>query len=186
MRSLVRPSIVAPVVAVLLAGAGSAAAGGRLDLVDDGRARSPAALVEALDPAGVDARRLPGQPDGAAIGVSVPVLPEQPPGVTGEPTYFVAGPGVAAVWRRTTGMPQLVVARASVPDELPVAAILASLADDGRVETSTARIGGNPATVLSTSDGSLAAVVWTDSGVTTLVGGWFDADEIVAIAGSVR
>ncbi len=53
------------------------------------------------------------------------------------------------------------------------------------VETSTAEVGGVPATVLESRDQALAAVVWVDEGVVTLVGGALGADEVLDVAGDL-
>ena len=54
------------------------------------------------------------------------------------------------------------------------------------VETSAAEVGGLPATVLESRDQALAAVVWVDDGVVTLVGGALGADEVLDVAGNLR
>jgi hypothetical protein len=179
MRLLSRPPIVGLILAVLLAGAGTAAAGGRLDLFDapdDHQAR----------PFGV--RRVDLATASAAAeerGFVLPAPGAMPRGVTGDPAYLVAGPGVAAVWGPPDGPPRLIVGRAIVPEDFPVVSAIAALADD-RLTTTAARVGGSSATVLATPDGALSAVVWLDGEVTTVVAGSFTADEIVAIAGSVE
>jgi hypothetical protein len=77
-----------------------------------------------------------------------------------------------------------------------VAAQLRTFTEDGatlplpvpadEVTTSTARVNGVPATVLTTRDRTLAAVVWVDDGVLTAVAGSLDADEVLAIARDLR
>jgi hypothetical protein len=77
-----------------------------------------------------------------------------------------------------------------------VAAQLRTFAADGstlplpvpadRFTTSTAKVGGVPATVLQTRDRTLAAVVWVDDGVLTVVAGSLDSDEVLAVAGGLR
>jgi len=54
------------------------------------------------------------------------------------------------------------------------------------VTTSSAQVHGAPATVLSTRDRTIAAVVWADDGVVTAVVGSLDADEVLAIARDLR
>jgi hypothetical protein len=51
-----------------------------------------------------------------------------------------------------------------------------------RVVTSSAQVDGEPATVLTARDRSMAAVVWVDDGVVTAVAGSLDADEVLSIA----
>jgi len=53
------------------------------------------------------------------------------------------------------------------------------------VETSEAEVGGLPATVLESRDQTLAAVVWVDEGVVTLVGGTLSTDEVLGLAGDL-
>jgi hypothetical protein len=55
-----------------------------------------------------------------------------------------------------------------------------------RVTTSSARVHGAPATVLATRDRSLAAVVWVEDGVLTVVGGALDRGEVLAVARGLR
>jgi hypothetical protein len=54
------------------------------------------------------------------------------------------------------------------------------------VATSDAVVNGLPATVLTSRDGSMAAVVWVDDGVLTAVAGALGADEVVPIARELR
>ena len=81
-----------------------------------------------------------------------------------------------------------------VPDD--VAAQLRTFTGDGstlplpvpadQVTTSSAQVNGVPATVLATRDRTLAAVVWVDDGVVTVVAGSLDADEVLAVARGLR
>lgn len=52
--------------------------------------------------------------------------------------------------------------------------------------TSTAEVAGTQATVLSTRDRSMAAIVWVDDGVVTAVAGVVDAEEVLSIARNLR
>ncbi|WNV76879.1 hypothetical protein [Geodermatophilus sp. DSM 44513] len=54
------------------------------------------------------------------------------------------------------------------------------------VETSEASVGGLPATVLESRDQALAAVVWVEDGVVTLVGGSLSPDEVLDVAAELR
>ncbi|PRX45175.1 hypothetical protein B0I33_110275 [Prauserella shujinwangii] len=56
---------------------------------------------------------------------------------------------------------------------------------DGLVTTSTADVGGAPATVLTSRDGLLAGVVWVDDGIVTAVGGPLTDDEVLSVAREV-
>jgi hypothetical protein len=47
-------------------------------------------------------------------------------------------------------------------------------------------VDGHPATLLSSRDGLLAAVVWVDDGIVTAVGGSVSPDEVVAVASDLR
>ena len=144
-------------------------------------------------------------------------LPPPPPGLDGSRFRLVAGPGVAAVWSSTSGVPALLVGRAIAPTahssgipfetardyvlSLPglpedVAAQLHSFSGDAttlplpvpvaEVTSSAAEIDGAPATVLSSRDGTMAAVVWVDDGVVTAVAGSLSADEVLSVARGLR
>ncbi|MDQ7904090.1 hypothetical protein RB614_06080 [Phytohabitans sp. ZYX-F-186] len=52
--------------------------------------------------------------------------------------------------------------------------------------SSAADVGGRPATVLTSRDGTLAAVVWVDAGVVTAVAGSLSADEVLSVARGLR
>jgi hypothetical protein len=54
------------------------------------------------------------------------------------------------------------------------------------VTTSSAQVNGRSATVLTTRDRTMAAVVWVDDGVVTAVAGALDADEVLSIARELR
>jgi len=56
----------------------------------------------------------------------------------------------------------------------------------GRVSASTSDVDGAPATVLTTRDRTLAAVVWVRAGVVTAVAGSLDADEVLTVARGLR
>jgi hypothetical protein len=57
---------------------------------------------------------------------------------------------------------------------------------DERVKTSAANIGGVPATVLTSRDGTLAGVVWVKDGVVTAVAGSLNEDEVLDVARGLR
>ena len=144
-------------------------------------------------------------------------LPPPPPGLDGSQVRLVAGPGLAAIWSQSAGVPALVVGRAVAPTafssgvgfeavrdyllSLPglpddVAARLGVFTADGdtlplpvpadRVTTSSAQVGGVPATVLTTRDRTMAGVVWVEDGVVTAVAGSLDVDEVLSIARGLR
>jgi hypothetical protein len=54
------------------------------------------------------------------------------------------------------------------------------------VTSSTTDVAGSPATVLTSKDGTLAAVVWVRDGVLTGVGGSLSTDEVLAVARGLR
>jgi hypothetical protein len=54
------------------------------------------------------------------------------------------------------------------------------------VTSSTADVGGAPATVLTSRDGLFAAVVWVEDGVMTGVAGMLSADEVLSVARGLR
>jgi hypothetical protein len=55
-----------------------------------------------------------------------------------------------------------------------------------RMTSSPADVGGVPATVLSSRDGVMAAVVWVDGGFVTAVAGSLSADEVLSVARGLR
>ncbi|MDP8937697.1 MAG: hypothetical protein M3O23_08215, partial [Actinomycetota bacterium] len=55
-----------------------------------------------------------------------------------------------------------------------------------RMTTSSAHVGGVPATVLTSRDRLLAAVVWVDDGMVTVVAGSLDRGEVLSIARELR
>jgi hypothetical protein len=145
------------------------------------------------------------------------VLPPPPAGLDGSRLRLQAGPGVAAVWSQSTGVPTLVVARVVAPTVdssgvpfdtvkkylLSLPGIPAALADQLRdlsadggtlplpvpaelVTTSTADVGGNEATVLTSRNGLFAGVVWVKDGVMTGVAGSLSADELLSVARDLR
>ncbi|GAA1016394.1 hypothetical protein Aple_020190 [Acrocarpospora pleiomorpha] len=59
-------------------------------------------------------------------------------------------------------------------------------ASDEWLTSSAADVGGAPATVLTTRDGTLAAVIWTDDGVVTAVAGSMSGDEVLSVARGLR
>jgi hypothetical protein len=147
-------------------------------------------------------------------------LPSPPPGLDGSQFRLVAGPGLAAVWSEARGVPALVVARAVAPTayssgipfetardyllSLPglpedVASQLRSFSGDAttlplpvpaELETSSAEVGGVPATVLTSQDGTMAGVIWVDEGpqgsIVTAVAGSLSGDEVLSVARGLR
>ena len=77
-----------------------------------------------------------------------------------------------------------------------VAAQLRTFAADGstlplpvpadEVRSSPADVNGAPATVLTTRDRTMAAVVWVEDGMVTAVAGSLDADEVLEVARNLR
>jgi hypothetical protein len=55
-----------------------------------------------------------------------------------------------------------------------------------RVDTSSAQVHGQSATVLATRDKSMAAVVWVEDGEVTVVAGSLDTDEVLAVARGLK
>ena len=55
-----------------------------------------------------------------------------------------------------------------------------------RITTSSTQVGGLPATVMTSRDRLLAAVVWVDDGVVTVVAGSLDPVEVVSVARNLR
>ncbi|MBM2615437.1 hypothetical protein JIG36_07645 [Actinoplanes sp. LDG1-06] len=77
-----------------------------------------------------------------------------------------------------------------------VAGQLRSFSADGRtlplhvmpeeLTSKPADVGGNPATLLTSTDEVLATVLWVDDGVVTLVAGSLSADEVLTVARGLR
>jgi hypothetical protein len=140
-------------------------------------------------------------------------FPPPPPGLDGSRFRLAAGPGLAMVWSEARGVPAMVVARAVAPTadssgipfetardylltlpSLPedVAAQLRRFSGDGRtlplpvqsdeLESSAADVGGAPATVLTSRDGTMAGVIWIDDGIVNAVAGSLSADEVLSVA----
>jgi hypothetical protein len=57
---------------------------------------------------------------------------------------------------------------------------------DEQVSTSTADVGGVPATVLASRDGTLAAVIWVKDRIITAVAGSLSEDEVLDVARGLR
>ncbi|GAA0402151.1 hypothetical protein Acor_60370 [Acrocarpospora corrugata] len=55
-----------------------------------------------------------------------------------------------------------------------------------RLASSTADVGGVPATVLTSRNGVMAGVVWVDDGIVTAVAGSLSADEVLSVARGLR
>jgi hypothetical protein len=55
-----------------------------------------------------------------------------------------------------------------------------------RLNSSSTRVGGVPATLLTDKGGTMAAVVWVDSGIVTGVAGTLPSDEVLAVARGLR
>ena len=56
----------------------------------------------------------------------------------------------------------------------------------GEETTSTADVGGIPATVLAMRDGTMAGVIWVENGVVTAVAGSLSVDEVLSVARGLR
>jgi hypothetical protein len=55
-----------------------------------------------------------------------------------------------------------------------------------RMQTSTADVGGVPATVLTSRQGTISAVVWVHNGIVTAVAGSMSAGEVLSVARELR
>ncbi len=103
------------------------------------------------------------------------------------PTAFSSGVPFETVRDYLLSLPGL-------PDD--VAAELRTFTADGatlplpvpadQVTTSSAEVDGKQATVLATRDRTMAAVVWVDAGVVTVVAGALDTDEVLEVARGLR
>ncbi len=150
-------------------------------------ARSAAESGSALPP-------LPPGLDGSQVrlvaGPGVAAIWRQP---TGVPALFVGRAEAPSAF--STGVPfetvrDYLLSLPGLPEN--VAAQLRTFTADGstlplpvpadRMTTSSARVGDVPATVLASRDRLLAAVVWVDDGVVTVVAGSLGAGEVLSIA----
>ena len=118
-----------------------------------------------------------------------------PPGLDGAQVRLQAGPGIAAVWSQSLGLPRLIVASAVAPTVTSSGASSEAIRDylqslpglpDGRLTTSTTEVDGVPATVFTTDDQIFAAVVWSKDGTVTAVAGTLGTGEILSVAGNLR
>ena len=157
----------------------------------DRAAQAAAAAGETLPPPppGLDgsAVRLVAGPGLAQVWSSGSGAPALVVGRAVAPTAFSSGARFETVRDYLLSLPGL-------PDD--VAAQLRTFAADGstlplpipkdQVTTSSATVDGRPATVLTTKDRTLAAVVWVDDSVVTVVAGSLDEDELLTIAGDLH
>jgi hypothetical protein len=54
------------------------------------------------------------------------------------------------------------------------------------MSSSAAEVGGQPATLLTSRDGALAAVVWVEDGIVTAVAGLLSADDVLSVANGLQ
>ncbi len=154
-------------------------------------AQAAAEAGEALPPppTGLDGSsvRLDAGPGLAQVWSSSVGAPALVVGRAVAPTAFSSGVPFETVRDYLLSLPGL-------PDD--IAAQLRTFTADGatlplpvpadEVNTSSAQVDGEPATVLETRDRTLAAVVWVDEGVVTLVAGSLDVDEVLSVARNLR
>ena len=157
----------------------------------DKAARAAAAEGQVLPPP-------PPGIDGSALrleaGPGVAAMWSQP---TGVPTLVVARVVAPKVY--SSGVPfatvrDYLLSLPGLPDGL--ATQLRDLSQDAAtlplpvpaelVTTSTADVGGSPATVLTSRNGLFAGVVWVEDGVMTGVAGSLSADELLSVARDLR
>lgn len=115
----------------------------------------------------------------------------------GVPALVVTRAGAPTV--SSSGIPfetarDYVLSLPGVPPDL--AAQLRTISTDGttlplrvlaeRMTSSATDVGGVPATLLTTRDGVMAAVVWVDGGRVTAVAGSVSADEVLSVARGLR
>jgi hypothetical protein len=138
-------------------------------------------------------------------------LPPMPAGLDGTSVRLEAGPGVLQLWKSNSGAPALGVGRAVAPTAfssgvpfaqvrdylLSLPGLSKQLADqlrtfDGstfplplpadQVRSKSTEVNGVPATVVTSRDGTLAAVVWVTKGMVTVVAGSLDDSEVLSVA----
>ena len=157
----------------------------------DRAARAAAEAGETLPPPppGLDgsAVRLVAGPGLAQVWSSGSGAPALIVGRAVAPTAFSSGAPFETVRDYLLSLPGL-------PED--VAEQLRTFAADGstlplpvpsdQVTTSTAQVDGAMATVLTTKDRALAAVVWVEDAVVTVVAGSLDEDEVLSIARDLR
>ena len=150
--------------------------------------------AQAAAEAGTALPPLPPGLDGSQVrlvaGPGVAAIWRQP---TGVPALFVGRAEAPSAF--SSGAPfetvrDYILSLPGLPDN--VAAQLRTFTADGstlplpvpadRMTTSSAQVGGVPATVLASRDRLLAAVVWVDDGVVTVVAGSLSAGEVLSIA----
>jgi hypothetical protein len=157
----------------------------------DRAARAAAASGDALPPPppGLDGSsiRLDAGPGVAQVWTSPSGAPALLVARAAAPTAFSSGVPFETVRDYLLSLPGL-------PDD--VARQLRTFAADGSTlplpvpaqyaTSSSTDVGGVPATVLTTRDRALAAVVWVDGGVVNLVAGSLSSDEVVSVARGLR
>lgn len=152
--------------------------------------------------ASADGRALPPPPpglDGSSVRlVAGPGVAQIWSSGNGAPALLV-GRAVAPTAFSSSGLPfetlrDYLLSLPGLPPD--VAAQLRRFAADGstlplpvpadQVDTSSTQVDGLPATVLTTRDRTLAAVVWVDEGIVTVVAGSLDDDEVLTVAEELR
>ncbi|HSL09900.1 MAG TPA: hypothetical protein VLA82_01115 [Actinomycetota bacterium] len=149
--------------------------------------------------AGEELPPLPADLDGTRVRLSAgPGAAAVWPHASGVPALIV-GRAVAPTASSTSGvtfetMRDVLLSLPGVPDD--VARALRTFNADGstlplpvpadQVETSSADVDGDDATVFRTRDGTVAAVAWVDDGVMTVVAGPLGDDEVLAVARSLE
>ena len=140
-------------------------------------------------PPGLDGSsvRLDVGPGVAQVWTSTSGAPALVVGRAAAPTAFSSGVEFETVRDYLLSLPGL-------PDD--IAAQLRAFAADGSTlplpvpaeyaTTSSAEVDGEPATVLATRDRALAAVVWVEDGLVTVVAGALDAEELLTVARDLR
>jgi hypothetical protein len=157
----------------------------------DRAAQAAAEAGEPLPPVppGLDGSRvrLVAGPGVAQVWVSAAGVPAVVVGRAVAPSAFSSGVPFEVVRDYLLSLPGL-------PED--VAAQLRTFTADGstlplpvpadQVTTSSAQVNGMPATVLASRDRTMAAVVWVDDGVVTVVAGSLDANEVLSVARDLR
>jgi len=153
------------------------------------RAAAEAGRTLPTPPPGLDGSqvRLVGGPRVAAIWSQPTGMPALFVGRAVAPTAFSSGVPFETVRDYLLSLPGL---------PADVAKQLRTFTADGstlplpvpadRMSTSSAQVQGVPATVLASRDRTLAAVVWVDDGVVTVVAGALSPGEVLAIARELR
>jgi hypothetical protein len=154
--------------------------------------------AQAAAEAGEDLPPVPPGLDGAQVRLTAgPALAAVWAGDSGVPALVVARAVAPAAYAQGTDFEHLrdyLLSLPGLPEE--IATQLRSFSPDASTlpipvpaeyaTSEPAEVDGHPATVLSSRDGFLTAVVWVEDGVVTAVAGSLTTDEVLSVASGLR